>query len=111
MAMNKKENAYVEKLEMELALRWTAPVEKDVEIPKTSKVIVSGFSHTSTRVTESCSSTLSHSTSSTTRANSKDPIKQFSSRLLALKSLRHSIELESAKRLFVIDKQIAEEMI
>ena len=106
MAMNKKEQAFVESLQLMIALRFTCPVEPDIDIPKVGG-LVSGFTFNShsKRVTESCSSIHSHSTCND-ETRSKGPIRQYSTKLLAYKAMRYEVEVRCAKQLLFIDSVI-----
>ena len=82
MAMNKKEKAYLEKLETLAALRHTDGAEKDVLPPLVSfnDEVTKGYTFNSytKRVDESCSSCISHSKSGNTKPTSKGSISMFS---------------------------------
>ena len=118
MAMNKREKAHleeveracaekVEALEARLALRFTGPVEEDVLPPDDMSLNV-GFTFNLYRreVAASCSSCISHSTHSSTETTTQRSISMFSTELLALKALRHAVELDCAKTLRQIDLKI-----
>ena len=93
------------------ALRWSEPVEKDLQIP-TSDNFTHGYLFNTSyfRIYEASSSSIynwqGHQVSgSFTR--SQNPIELFSTKLLALKALRYSVEMEAAKKLLAVDKMIA----
>jgi hypothetical protein len=115
--MNKKEQAYIEELHTRLALRWTGPVEKDVPPPiwkpGVFNELLKGFTFNSysLAVNESCSSSIHHSTHDSTKTTTQGAIHMFSSRMLALKAMRHQVEKECASRLRQIDKMIEKEEI
>jgi len=117
MAMTKKEreafDAALKKAEIPGALRWTTPVEKDVPIPANG--YSQGYATYSTSVQESWSGCVSHGSGKApehgTRhySASQGPRNLYSTKLLALRALRHNKELEAAEELWRIDRMIAEE--
>lgn len=109
MGMTKKEQALVEELKMKMALRWTEKVEPDIPPPKTydeelSKGFI--FNAYAGTVSRGCSSNIYHSVHSDKETNSHDSIWLYSSRKLALRAMRHEMELQYARKLREIDKQI-----
>jgi hypothetical protein len=109
----------MEALERELreakALRWTDPVRKDVPPPAAGST-TSGFvfnAHNGS-VSPAWSKSVAHGIGShapqSQCSGSQNGISMFSSRLLALRALRHEVERESAKRLAAIDKEIEAEL-
>lgn len=116
MAMSKKERAEMEELRQRLstiaALRWTEPVEPDVPVPdwKTGNELSKGFLPCgSDRVEVACSSSCYHAIGRNDKTNSQQARWLYSTRLLALRALRHRVELESAHKLARIDAQIENE--
>lgn len=112
MAMNKKEVEYVEELKTKLALRFTEKIEPDMERPDYgSNKIVNGWSFNSysMSVNKSCSSCISHSLHGWDKTTSQNSIRQYSSRLLALKAMRNEVELKCAANIYKIDKMIESE--
>lgn len=115
MAMNKKEKQLVEDLKIKAALRWTSPVEIDVPIPSHDSLefgeVIKGYSFNSycRSVDISCSSSMYHNLHGDTKTTSQQPIEQHSTKLLALKAMRHEVEKEFAKELYKIDLRIEEE--
>ncbi len=112
--MNKKEQALVEKLLTQSALRATSEVKPDVPIPESWSELVKGWkpiaaASTSARVEQSCSTGGYHAIGSWKDTRSQQPIKQYSTKLLALKALRWEVEQDCAHRLRVIDRQIEAE--
>ena len=111
MAMNKKEKAYVEKLEILAALRHTDGAEEDVLPPEScvydddDDELTKGYTFNSyaKRVDESCSSFMSHSKHKNTKATSEGSISMFSTKTLAYKAMRKDIELRCARELRAID--------
>lgn len=114
MAMTKKERAEFEAALLEAricgALRWTAPVPRDVEIPVTG--IVNGwlFNEHSREVAKSCSSCTAHSFGYWDKTTTQRPTRLYSTRLLALRGLRHALERQYAEELAKVDSAIAEEL-
>jgi len=98
-----------------LALRWTGPVEKDVQIPA-SGITTSGFVFNAynASVSPAWSKTVAHGIGRAQPENgsgaSQNGIAMFSTRLLALRGLRHELEREPARRLAAIDAQIEAEL-
>lgn len=118
MTMTKKEQTAFavlrENLALAKALRWTEEVEYDVSVPANgNRDLAIGFSVDGigeyARVEESCSSSVFHAMGRQNRTDSQYPIRQFSSKLLALKHLRNQIENECARRLASIDAEIKAE--
>lgn len=118
MAMTKKEraefDAAIERANMLGALRWSAPVKKDVPPPEQYKDFSSGWDCNAhaVKVYEVWSSSVVHGYGAQPdgRSASQNSIWCYSTRLLALMALRHQVELESAKKLAAIDKMIEAEM-
>lgn len=115
MAMNKKEKKMIEDLKIFCALRFTEKVEKDVDPPTIEDVsgkIINGWNFNSYNMSahKSCSSALSHSNDGWDKTRCQSPIKQFSSRLLAIKAMRNDIEYDCACKLRKIDIMIEQEL-
>jgi len=110
--MNKKEQKLVEDLKIVAALRWTDGAEKDIPKPRSEDGLVSGyvFNSYSYRVEESCSNSVCHGRGRSDKTTSQNPIEMFSSRLLALKAMRHEVELRLAIELRKIDLLIEKEL-
>lgn len=108
MAMNKKEKQEMEELKIKCSLRFTDPVEKDVDIPDDYDTIVNGygFNSYSMRIHKSCSSSIYHNNHEWDKTSSQQPIKQYSTELLALKAMRNKVENECAEKLRKIDVMI-----
>lgn len=119
--MNKKEQARFDQLEHNLrlakALSWTQPIAPDVPVPapfggKTTQGFC--FNVYSSRVDPACSESHSHYCGAhkmpSPGMGSQRGIELYSTRLLALKALRHEVEKEVAARLAAIDKQIEHEL-
>ena len=127
MAMTKKESAEMQAAKAEMqaaidradtlaALRWTAPVQRDVDVP------MNGYSegwdyNTNTYsgiVFRGWSSSVSHGKGPAptpgairTVSASQDARRLYSTEALALAAMRHEIEQKAAAKLLKIDRQIA----
>ena len=116
--MNKKEQALVQSLKDKYALwkalRWTEKVEPDVPIPASYSDLAVGYvglggSSDSARVEPSCSSSINHAWGRQDKTDSQRPIRQHSTRLRALRALRHEVEIACARRLLQIAEMIEKE--
>jgi len=118
--MNKKEQAAFDELEQKLrlakAFSWTSPVAPDLAPPTEGHKLSRGYTyHTySTMVQPACSSRNrsyrgAHELPELGLA-STGGIMLYSTKLLALKALRHEVEHDCARRLASIDKQIEHEL-
>lgn len=110
MAMTKKEREA-----MEAALRWTAPVERDVRPPKEWDRRSLGWdmnSHSGT-VREAWSEINSHGDGHAAKPDihyysaSQGCRSLYSTKALALAALRHELELKAAASLLAVDRQLA----
>ena len=122
MAMSKKEReAFAElerKLRIAVALRWTEMVSPDV--PRPGQGFTSGYAFNpyGLAVDRAWSTPVSHgigySTPDAQRARGvsgrQNGIALYSSRLLALRAMRHVVEQECAEKLAKIDAMIADEL-
>jgi hypothetical protein len=118
VAMNKKEKAELERWKTRAALSWSVAVEPDV-MPPTDHSYRDGFlpvASGSDRPRVDFVRTWSRLHTSAlsedykfVRTRSQGARELYSSRLLALKALRHQVEEECAKRLRRIDAQIENE--
>ncbi len=113
MAMNKKEREQLERALTASALRATSRVLPDVRPPAGSGMSVGwlygGESGSSPGVDVACSSSVFHGYGSIDRTNSQGCRALYSTKLLALKALRHEVELDCARRLRKIDIMIEKE--
>ena len=117
MAMTKKEreafDAALEKAEIYGALHWTYPVKKDLPIPDSG--YTEGFEVYSTSVQQTWSGSSRHGNGKAPlpdapfRTASQRGVSLYSTRLMALRAMRHKKELEAAEELRKIDRMIAEE--
>jgi hypothetical protein len=114
MAMTKKEREAHEKLIAELrllaALRWTSEVKPDVPPPNDG--LTKGFLYNEydPRVVPACSSGVYHAFGRDDKTDSQGSRALYSSKLLALRALRHAVEVESAKRIAKVDEMIEKEL-
>lgn len=105
MSMNKKEKALLESLKVENSLRFTAEILPDVPPPDGCAELTKGylFNEYSLRVEKACSSSIYHSTGRDDKTTSQGTRELFSTELLALKAMRHVIELKCARELRAVD--------
>lgn len=124
MGMNKKEQAAFADLEHRLrlakALRFTEPVERDVQPPVYGSggsglrkrydynAYIGGYG-SGPRVEKACTSSVGHCFGDDTETTTQNPKALFSTRLLALRALRNNVENQVAEILAKIDEQIEEE--
>ena len=117
--MTKKEQAEVAAMKAQLqlfaALRWTEEVKPDVPIPTDSE-ITRGWVPGYRDAIQAISTALCHYRGSDAHEGkiaayswSRDPWALYSTRLLALRALRHDMELLFAKDLAAIDRLIERE--
>lgn len=114
MAMNKAEKAALEDAKTQAALRWTAPVEPDVPAPSYNSKpgIAEGYHYNSysLAVPKMWSTSLYHGQGERSKyGGSQGSRSLYSTKLLALRAMRHSIECECAKKLRDIDRLIEAE--
>lgn len=115
MAMNKKEQAAFAELQKDLliarALRFTDPVPADIPIPE--RGLAKGWLFNSylgnPDVARACSSSVSHCYGDDNATTSQGATRLYSTKLLALRALRHAVELKCAEILAGIDLQIEDE--
>jgi len=115
MPMTRAEKAEMQflrdQLALERALRWTAAVEPDVPPPDGVTVtrgwLPLGEQSDRPRVEIACSSAVFHGIG--THITSQGARSLYSTRLLALRGLRHQVEVHVAGILARIDAQIAAE--
>jgi hypothetical protein len=112
MSMTKKERAAFDKAladAMRLgALRWTTDVRPDVPVPKGNEM-TTGWLPVYSRVDVACSNTVNHAVGRTDKTTTQQPRQLYSTKLLALRALRHEMEHRFAEQLANVDKQIADE--
>jgi len=114
MAMTKKEKAEfdsaIQRANTLAALRWTEPVKKDLPAPQGFRESTCGWDYNtySCSIRQMWSECTAHgeglARSSSASQNGRS---LFSTKLLALRALRHAIECESAEKLRRIDEQIS----
>lgn len=114
MSMNKKEQAEFAAAKKAVivarALNWREPVLPDVDIPKAGGR-TQGFTYNthSATIMYAISSSVSHATGWSefpAKTSSQRPLSMYSTKLRALKALRHAVEKECAEKLANIDVQI-----
>lgn len=113
MALNKKEKAYIEALENEIAklkseINDYPIVEKDVPIPELGdRILAKGWTYNlyNKSVYKTCSSSIHHG-DGWEKTSSQNPISQYSSALKATIALREKIVEEYRNALSKIDKRI-----
>jgi hypothetical protein len=117
VSMNKKEQAAFTQLQEEVriakAMRFTEPVGPDVSPPGYGgggRDLAKGFLFNAywphPRVEPACSSSVHHNFGDDSVTRIQGARSLYSTRLLALKALRHELEQEAAKKLADIDAQI-----
>ena len=123
MAMTKKERAEMDAAigaaKTLAALRWTDPVEKDVHPPASFDKYLNGwiYNEYGGLVMQAWTSSVCHGKGCHSEGGkrptsaSQNSIRMYSTRLLAMKALRHAIELECAKKLMQIDLAIDAERL
>jgi len=114
--MTKKEKAEVDELISRVntlaALRWTEEVKPDIPKPDSHSIETCGWYYLTSifyggdKVETAWSSSGAHGTGPSRSCRSQGGISLFSTELLALKALRHSVEKECATRLYRIDRMI-----
>ena len=119
MAMTKKEREHMDHLRMLAALRWTASVLPDVPPPKTGTKFdsfSSGWTYNVSGmwVKPAWSSTISHGIGASHPepqrcSSSQGAMNLYSSKLRALRALRHAVERDAAIKLRRIDMLIEDE--
>lgn len=119
--MNKTEKAAFEKLQEEAritkALRFTEQIDPDIPRPEKGETSGFLFNAYSVRVRYARSDSVHHATSDSpipernkySSGWSQNGRALYSSRLLALKAMRHEVERECAKKLAGIDLKIEQE--
>ena len=118
MAITKKERAEFDaailKASTLAALRWTSPVEPDLMPPTVWKEVVTGWLYNSYNscIYQTWSTTINHGSGDYSEGAyaSQKSVKQYSTRILALKALRYDTELKNARELLRIDKMIDVEL-
>lgn len=97
---------------IQAALRWTGPVQRDLPPPTESDKISKGWtfygSVGSKRVEKACSSCFDHG-NGWEKTTSQNTLTMFSTKLKALRGMRHEMELEFANLLATVDAQIEQE--
>lgn len=116
MAMTKKEKAEFEAMAKELrvqsALRWTEKIAPDLPIPSSGCTQGWAINSYDGIVREAWSQNIRHGNGLCEPDNwrqsaSQNGVPLFSTKLLALKAVRHEMEKEFAKKLAAVDEAIA----
>jgi hypothetical protein len=123
MAMTKKDQAEMKAAQEALkvainradtlaALRWTAPVRRDVDVPKDGYSEGWDYNAWTRDVFIGWSTNISHGTGPAPevgkhRSGAQQPRRYYSTQALALAAMRHEIEQKAAADLLKIDRQIA----
>ena len=119
MAMTKKEKAAmqaaIDRAELLAALRWTAPVERDVGIPLQGYSEGWDYNAHSQRVWQGWSDRVAHGEGKAPeagkyRSGSQGSRRMFSTKARALAAMRHEMEQKAAADLMKVDRQIAAAM-
>ena len=110
--MTKKEQAAIDRADMLAALRWTAPVQQDVDVPKDGYSEGWDYNAWKQEVFIGWSTICSHGTGHAPevgkhRSGRQQPRRYYSTQALALAAMRHQIEQKAAADLLKIDRQIA----
>ena len=104
--------AAIDRADTLAALRWTAPVRRDVDVPKDgysegwdynayTREVFTGWSDAVTHGTGPAPEVGKH------RSGTQQPRRYYSTQALALSAMRHEIEQKAAADLLRIDRQIA----
>ena len=123
MTMTKKERTEMQAAKTEMqaainraealaALRWTAPVRPDLDVPENGYSKGWDYNSYSQCVFTSWSGRVSHGTGPAPteenyRTGTQGARRLYSTQALALAAMRHEIELKAAADLLKIDRQIA----
>lgn len=104
--------AAIDRADTLAALRWTAPVRRDVDVPKDGYSEGWDYNAWKQEVFTGWSGTVSHGTGPAPevgkhRSGSQQPRRYYSTQALALAAMRHEIEQKAAADLLKIDRQIA----
>lgn len=114
--MNKKEKAAmqaaIDSAETLAALRWTSPVQRDVDVPKDGYSQGWDYNAWTKTVFIGWSSAVSHGAGAAPKVGTcgsgcQLPRRYYSTETLALAAMRHEIEQKAAADLLKIDRQIA----
>ena len=119
MAMTKKEQAAmqaaIDRAETLAALRWTWPVERDVDVPLQGYSEGWDYDAYSMRVWQGWSARVAHGEGRAPeagkyRSGRQGSRRMFSTKARALAAMRHEVEQKSAADLMQVDRQIAAAM-
>lgn len=110
--MNKKEQKAFDdlarELEMERAMRITEKIEPDLEPPKSFAEIVNGwgFNVYNNSISKCCTSAGGHNYGGWGKTTTQQPMRLYSSEVLAYKALRAAVSKKYAEELARIDRRI-----
>ena len=116
MAMIKKEQAEmkaaIDRADTLLALRWTNPVRRDVDVPQDGYSQGWDYNAYTREVFMGWSCTVFHGKGPAPevgkhRSGSQQPRRYYSTQVRALAAMRHEIEQKAAADLLKIDRRIA----
>ena len=119
MAMTKKEraemDAAIERAQILAALRWTGPVERDVDVPKDGYIEGWDYNEYTKRVSLCWTDRVAHDwgpmpADRHQRIGRHGAMRLFSTKARALAAMRHALEKRAAADLLSIDRQIENEM-
>ena len=119
MAMTKKEQAAmqaaIDRAETLAALRWTWPVERDVDVPLHGYSEGWDYNAHSMRVWQGWSDRVAHGEGKAPeagkyRSGRQGSRRMFSTKSRALAAMRHEVEQKSAADLMRVDRRIAAAM-
>lgn len=104
--------AAIDRADTLAALRWTAPIQRDVDVPKDGYSEGWDYNVWKREVFMGWSGTVSHGTGPAPKAGERRsgiqrPRRYYSTQALALAAMRHEIEQQAAADLLRIDRQIA----
>ena len=117
--MTKKEQAAmqaaIDRAETLAALRWTGPVERDVDIPEHGYREGWDYNAYSVRVWRCWSDSVSHGDGNAPKEGkrsgaSQGALKMFATKARALAAMRHEMEQKAAAELMRVDRLIASAM-
>lgn len=116
MAMTKKEKAEmqaaIDRAELLAALRWTAPVERDVDIPEEGYAAGWDYNKSSRLIWRTWTGSLVHGRGEAPKPNQRyysatqGGRRLFSTPEKALAALRHELECLAAANLLAVDRRI-----
>lgn len=109
--------AAIDRAETLAALRWTGPVERDVEVPLRGYSEGWDYNAHSMRVWQGWSGQVVHGTGPAPKEGgrhyngSQGSRRMYSTKAKALAAMRHEMEQQAAANLLKVDRQIAAAML